>query len=302
MSRGDARAARRNCSSAGWQTGATAKITGLPDSPGSISWSPDGRWIAYTMTVPGEGQRLGQRAAQARRRELGPAARDHRPRQLPQRRRRLREAGLRPCLRGVGRRRRAAAADLRQFRRRRPDQLGAATAARSCSAPIATRIPSAASIPNVYRSMCASGALTALTSRNGPDAAPLVSPDGSQVAWLGYDDDRRSNQNFRALRRRRECGEPALADRRRSTAVSTTAHWAARQPQPVRQLRRPRREEGRAVSVSTGGSRRSRAGWPAAGSTGLIPAAASRSAAAAPSPTPAATRPTRPTSISAGGG
>jgi len=40
-------------------TGATARITGLPDSPQGIAWSPDGKQIAYTMTVPGEGLSLG---------------------------------------------------------------------------------------------------------------------------------------------------------------------------------------------------------------------------------------------------
>ena len=30
--------------------------------------------------------------------------------------------------------------------------------------------------------------LTQLTSRNGPDNAPVVSPDGRKIAYLGYDD------------------------------------------------------------------------------------------------------------------
>ncbi|MDZ7644612.1 MAG: S9 family peptidase [Woeseiaceae bacterium] len=34
----------------------------------------------------------------------------------------------------------------------------------------------------------ASGALTALTGRDGPDFAPVVSPDGRRIAWLGFDD------------------------------------------------------------------------------------------------------------------
>jgi len=40
------------------------------------------------------------------------------------------------------------------------------------------------------------GAMTALTTRVGPDAAPRVSPDGRQIAYLGYDDaQRRSYEN-----------------------------------------------------------------------------------------------------------
>ena len=44
-------------------SGATARVTGLPDSPDAITWSPDGRQIAYTMRVPAEGQRLGKAPA-----------------------------------------------------------------------------------------------------------------------------------------------------------------------------------------------------------------------------------------------
>jgi dipeptidyl aminopeptidase/acylaminoacyl peptidase len=41
-------------------SGTDARITGLPDSPGAIAWSPDGRRIAYTMFVPDEGPKLGK--------------------------------------------------------------------------------------------------------------------------------------------------------------------------------------------------------------------------------------------------
>ena len=41
-------------------SGESARITGLPDSPGSIAWSPDGGRIAYSMFVPDEGPRLGK--------------------------------------------------------------------------------------------------------------------------------------------------------------------------------------------------------------------------------------------------
>jgi Dipeptidyl aminopeptidases/acylaminoacyl-peptidases len=41
------------------QTGATARITGLPDAPHGITWSPDGKRIAYTMFVPDAAVKLG---------------------------------------------------------------------------------------------------------------------------------------------------------------------------------------------------------------------------------------------------
>jgi hypothetical protein len=36
-------------------SGESARITGLPDGPDSMAWSPDGRRIAYSMFVPDDG-------------------------------------------------------------------------------------------------------------------------------------------------------------------------------------------------------------------------------------------------------
>ena len=40
-----------------------------------------------------------------------------------------------------------------------------------------------------------SGAITTLTSRTGPDATPRPSPDGTRLAWLGFDDHRMGYHN-----------------------------------------------------------------------------------------------------------
>jgi dipeptidyl aminopeptidase/acylaminoacyl peptidase len=42
------------------KSGATARITGLPDTPSGITWSRDGERIAYSMFVPDESTKLGQ--------------------------------------------------------------------------------------------------------------------------------------------------------------------------------------------------------------------------------------------------
>ena len=41
-------------------SGESARITGLPTSPGGIAWSPDGHRIAYSMLVPDEPMKLGK--------------------------------------------------------------------------------------------------------------------------------------------------------------------------------------------------------------------------------------------------
>ncbi len=45
------------------KTGATARITGLPNTPTAITWSPDGERIAYAMFVPDEAAKLGSAPA-----------------------------------------------------------------------------------------------------------------------------------------------------------------------------------------------------------------------------------------------
>src|SRR3546814_3262801 len=47
-----------------WMDGGEAvRLTGLPTSPSSIAWSPDGRSIAYTMLVKDEGPKFGSAPA-----------------------------------------------------------------------------------------------------------------------------------------------------------------------------------------------------------------------------------------------
>src|SRR3546814_13666747 len=53
----------------------------------------------------------------------------------------------------------------------------------------------------VYALDVAGGGVTALTDRNGPDANPLVSPDGGKIAYLGFDDKRRAYENRSEERR-----------------------------------------------------------------------------------------------------
>lgn len=54
------------------------------------------------------------------------------------------------------------------------------------------------------------GTRTRITSRDGPDRAPIESPDGQTLAWLGYDDKRLSYQQTDLYVRSLPEGEPRL--------------------------------------------------------------------------------------------
>ena len=46
----------------------------------------------------------------------------------------------------------------------------------------------------IYEVAVADGAIKALTNRHGPDNNPVVSPDGKQIAYIGFDDKRQGYQ------------------------------------------------------------------------------------------------------------
>ena len=176
-------------------SGATARITGLPDAPGAISWSPDGRWLAYTMTVPGEGMKLGQAPAKPEGAKWAP------PLEIIDRVN-YRNDGpgyVKPGYDHIF----VVSADggaPRQLTRGNYDDGGPLSWTRDGRAILfgAIRGPDAERVvmnSEVMRVDVATGALTTLTSRDGPDGSPLASPDGTKVAWLGFDDARRSNEN-----------------------------------------------------------------------------------------------------------
>ncbi|MEE8526205.1 MAG: S9 family peptidase, partial [Thermoanaerobaculia bacterium] len=59
----------------------------------------------------------------------------------------------------------------------------------------------------VYEVSVADGSIRALTDRRGPDNAPTVSPDGSQVAYLGFDDRQQGFQVVHLYVMERDGGE-----------------------------------------------------------------------------------------------
>jgi dipeptidyl aminopeptidase/acylaminoacyl peptidase len=178
-------------------TGESARITGLPTSPSSLAWSPDGRRIAYSMLVPDDDPKLGSAPAKPE------GAKWADPLQVIDKvTYRFDAAGYLPS--GY-------------------DQIfwvpadgGAPTqltfGATNAGGPVSWTPDSRAILfsadlsPNwqreplqseVYKISIDGGAPVALTSRDGPDNSPAVSPDGRYIAWTGFDDKHLGYQNSR---------------------------------------------------------------------------------------------------------
>ena len=172
-------------------TGRVARVASLEQAPGNIAWSPDGRTLALTMLTPEDPKPLGARLTPPE------GAKWAEPLRVIDRvTYRADGAGfLKPGYQHLF----VVPADggaPRQLTFGKFDDAGPINFSRDgASLLFATnrnadweRDPRES---DIYRVAIADGQLTRLTHRVGPDVAPLVSPDGARIAYLGYDDARR---------------------------------------------------------------------------------------------------------------
>jgi dipeptidyl aminopeptidase/acylaminoacyl peptidase len=172
-------------------TGRSARVASLEQAPNDIAWSPDGRTLAFTMLTLDEGRPL---APPLRKPE---GAKWAEPLKVIERvvYRADGEGFLKPGYRHLF----AVSADggqPRQLTFGRFDDAGPISFTRDGKAVLfaTNRAANWERDPQeseVYAVAVADGALTRLTNRVGPDQNPVMSPDGSKIAYVGYDDARR---------------------------------------------------------------------------------------------------------------
>jgi dipeptidyl aminopeptidase/acylaminoacyl peptidase len=175
--------------------GHSARVAILEQAPNSIAWSPDGKTLAFTMLTLDEGQPLAPPLTKPE------GAKWADPLKMIDRLtyRADGEGYLKPGYRHIF----TVSADggtPRQITFGRFDDQGPiAFDSDGQSVLFATnRADNWERDPNesdIYRVSISEGTLTRLNRRVGPDESPLVSPDGSKIAYTGYDDHQRSYEN-----------------------------------------------------------------------------------------------------------
>jgi dipeptidyl aminopeptidase/acylaminoacyl peptidase len=172
-------------------TGVTAAISHFTESPSSLAWSPDSRWLAFTMPMPAERKPLKVDIPEA---PKGAKWADP-PKLIDRMVFRIDGEGYLPntysqlfVVSADG-----GAARQLTFGDFDTDGAPAFTADGRSVLIAANRRADADFEPldsEIYRVDLADASLHVLTDRRGPDRNPVVSPDGRHIAYLGFDDRR----------------------------------------------------------------------------------------------------------------
>jgi acylaminoacyl-peptidase len=176
-------------------TGQTALLSNLENSPRGLSWSPDGKYIAFSTVVKGEGITLATPPAKPEGADWAPGVTVIDQLNYRSDGRGYLDAGythvfVLPADGGT------------------PRQITSGDYNHSGSlswSPDGEEIVISANRnedwqyrernSDLWSVKLASGEMSQLTNRDGPDFAPAFSPDGSRIAYLGYDDERMGYHN-----------------------------------------------------------------------------------------------------------
>ena len=169
-------------------SGKTARLTDLTESPSGLSWSPDGRWIAFSMHVPDDDKPYAELPSKPEGAEWAEPPvmidrfhyrRDGKGYLKPGHR----HLFVVPAEGGTPRQLTSG-----HFHHAATPAWSADSKALLFSSNRNEGWEFEPRNSEIYEVAIASGQIRALTSRSGPDHEPVVSPDGKHVAYLGFDD------------------------------------------------------------------------------------------------------------------
>ena len=180
-------------------TGQIAKLTSLTQAPSGLRWSPDGKWISFTMDVPAKPHKLIEMPAAPEGAKWAEPARV-----IEQTVYRFNALGyLKPGYKQVfivpaegGTPRQVSSGNFQHGGPLRASEAVWSPDSKSLLMSLNRndRFEEDPLNTEVYEYDLATGGVKALTRRMGPDDAPVVSPDGKLVAYTGFDDKRLGHQ------------------------------------------------------------------------------------------------------------